>query len=210
MPGLSGSRRLGWIAAIGAVAVLVVVSALVLGEPPIGRQPGVALNSPASPPPADDLVPIEGATLIEERRFVHLMFIGGPPFSIFDPCSKDYGGWTHVVDGQLELAVYHVEPEWRLQLGPSVCHMIGYTREIALELSEPFQGFTARDIHSGKTFLITRPEGLYEIAVPDGWLLHWDEDFPSHLAPQWRRTHLRTAELGSSGLPGRLDFYQAL
>jgi hypothetical protein len=208
----SGGPLLRWVASSAAVVVLaVMIGLLVLGAPRVAS-PGAAPVATPTPPPAESMVTVDRATLSDDRRSIRLEFVGGAPHSPFDPCSNAYDGWVRVAGDQLEVAAYEVEA-FRLRIGEPACLLIGYSRELVVELAGPFAGHLARDLHSGNMLHIDMPDNLAPFRAPAGWRLHSEGDFSGRSAT-WHRTYVpadtpQGIDLGSSGLPGRLDLYHA-
>jgi hypothetical protein len=100
--------------------------------------------TPSAVPPAGVIyVPISSATLGDSGRRLDLTFVGSKVFAADDPCSLEYSATTRIVDGVLEIGVFALN---RQNQQPVACDLIGYRRDLTVDLSAPFTGTSWRDL----------------------------------------------------------------
>ena len=116
----------------------------------------------------------------EDMRTVSLSFVGAREWSAEDPaCTADYAGWASDKGEILEVAVVttvETRPGGLTPDGQVIeCDLVGYGREVIVELPGPFRGSGARNVE-GQIYPLAPTEGadLYEIpasALLEGWAL---------------------------------------
>jgi hypothetical protein len=208
-----------WAAMAASLALLaVVVGAYVVfssepgPRPPAAASPTAAVSptagSPGDLPEWARLTWFDTVTLSQDRRTAILSFIGGPEYSPTDPCSVDYDARAAIVGDTLTIALFSVDRP-TVPLPPLVaCPGIGYQRSLEIELSEPFTGYRVEDL-AGHVHFLSRPDGLIELSLPDGWVMHDETDISMSPTGRWRRTYSPLDRVPRGGGSGRLDLYQA-
>lgn len=212
------SRGGTWVALAVSLVLLAAVGGLLVASwsglgphPPAAPSPTAPspLASPPGGPPAWAwLTWFDSVTLSEDGRTVHLSFIGGPEYSPTDPCSVDYDARAEIVGDTLVIALFSVDRS-TIPLPPMVaCPAIGYQRSLDIELPEPFTGYRVEDL-AGHVHFLSRPDGLIELTLPDGWELREERDISMSPSGRWLRTYSPLARLPGDGTAGRVDLYQA-
>jgi uncharacterized protein YndB with AHSA1/START domain len=212
------SRARTWVALAASLVVLAGVGGMLIAswsglDPRTPAGPSPAAPSPTASPPGSAppwawLTWFETVTLGEDRRTVHLSFIGGPEYSPTDPCSDDYDARAEIVGDTLVVALFGVDRP-KVPLPPmAACPGAGYQRSLDIELTEPFTGYRVEDL-AGYVHFLSRPEGLIGLSLPDGWLLREERNISMSPTGRWQRTYSPLARLPAGGIAGRLELYQA-
>jgi hypothetical protein len=191
------SSVVGLAAAVGAVAAMGLLMLVFFGRPDIGRPasspdtegplptPIAAHETPAlSPSPPTSVSPaptpsgtadaepaggrpvrIEGALLSPDGTSLTLFSMGGGCLPY------DYHVSTEVSGDELVVSIRRVVDRTVPTLPPdTACIMIGYMRELTLELAEPYLGSVVRD-RNGQTLQLYSDVDLVSVDLPSSWRL---------------------------------------
>ena len=137
-------------------------------------------------PVPDGPVRFENVVLADDGRSVRVDFIGGREFAPDDPCSVAYEGTAEVVGDELEIGIYTIQHP--VPLPPDqACDAMGHPRSLVLQLVEPFEGTTIRDL-AGQVLFLEPPPGLAIVGLlPDGWDLRREGNVLGGSVPRWER-----------------------
>lgn len=144
----------------------------------------VASSSSGSPTiaelPPGRVVAADQIMFSEDMRTLRLSFVGAREWSAEDPaCTADYAGSAVDAGEILEVAVVEtveLRPGGLTPDGHVIeCDLVGYGREVVVELPAPFGGSSVRNLDGQSYPLASIDEArLYEIpesALPAGWSL---------------------------------------
>ncbi len=114
---------------------------------------GEAAIDTVSALPEGRTVAITSIDMSADHRTMTLGFIGHahPDDS---PCSEDYEGWARANGEVVEAAVIVTR-----EAGGGVCTQAGLSREVVVELAEPFTGSVVRDAVGDFVLFLVAPEG---------------------------------------------------
>jgi hypothetical protein len=122
------------------LAVLAITAALFAGCALFGVAP-----EPDDAPRAGGATRIDRVTIADDRRSVRVDFVGGAEFDPDNVCTTAYEATAEIVDGQLEIGVFALVHPKEPQEG-DFCDLIGFPRELTIELPEPYRGAFVRDV----------------------------------------------------------------
>jgi hypothetical protein len=125
---------------VRALAVLAITAAVSSGCALFDAEP-VAGEAPR----AGGATRLERVTIAEDRRSVHVHFVGGAEFQPDNVCSVAYEPTVDTVDGQLEIGVFPLVHPKSPEEGES-CFLVGFPRELTIELPAPYHGAFVRDV----------------------------------------------------------------
>lgn len=130
--------------------------------------------------PSGRVVTADEVMFSEDMQTLRLSFVGAREWSPEDPvCTADYAGWANDTGEILEVAVVNTVETRPGGLTPDghviECDLVGYGREVIVELPGPFRGSSVRNLERpAYPLAIAENTGLYEIpasALPEVWAL---------------------------------------
>jgi hypothetical protein len=167
--------------------------------PSTGLPTPIASPSPLVSAPTSDDPGSRGWVRIETLDLVAGLhgtahFIGAGEGAADQPCTADYEAVTSVVDGVLQVGVIeHAHPA-PTPVGdiPMICDAMGHPRTATFELAVPYTGAKWRDL-AGYTSFLSAPAGLAAFgALPAGWAIRQEADFPERALGGWVRIWARS------------------